>query len=121
MLVIALICHLVDHPICRITWVREAPSQDMEEGMDCQVVELPSADFKEILALNALAHHEATNVYEATSIGDMVDMAEQYRKTTQAGTWAETQKALELTLGSTKRTFVYRSVVAAQTLSPLAL
>lgn len=89
----------------------------MQEGVDCQVVELPSADSKEVRALNALAHHESVNSYEPTEIDSMVRLAEEYRASTQSGSWSDAQKELEGTLGDSKRMFVYRCCVAAQTLS----
>jgi len=91
----------------------------MEQGIDCQVVELPSGDMKEVLAINALAHDAAMNLYETTSIQDMVDMAEKYRAAAEGGSWVDAQKALEATLGFTKRMFVYRSIVIAQSLLKL--
>jgi hypothetical protein len=90
----------------------------MTEGIDCEVVEIASADLKEVRAINALAHHQSMNCYEETGIDSMIQTAEEYRVNSQSGGWADAQKDLEAVLGEGKRMFVYRCCVAAQTLSP---
>ena len=48
----------------------------------------------------------------------MVDMAERFRASVVGGKWDETQKALNRSLGSGKRSFVFRACAAAQNLTP---
>lgn len=51
----------------------------------------------------------------------MVDMAEKFRASVAGGKWDETQKALNESLGTGKRSFVFRACTAAQNLTPAIL
>ena len=99
------------------TWTSEL-TEDMNLGTDVCVVSLGCADPKEVMAYNVYSHNEQTNVYQATTIENMVDVAMEFKKGCRGQSWGETQRALEESLGQSKRTFVWRCCTAAQVLTP---
>ncbi len=91
----------------------------MQDGIDCEVVEISYNDPKEVLAYNVLAHDDSMNVYAKTTVKDMVELAREYQSSVPGGKWDATQKALEGALG--KRMFAWRCVTAAMTLTDAVL
>ena len=69
------------------------------------------------IAWATAAHDLESNRYRAASLRDLVAVAERYRARTPGGSWQATQTQLENIFGSRRRMYVYRMVVAAQTLS----
>jgi hypothetical protein len=91
-----------------------APLTDvMENGLDVSVLEFPQADHKLVLAHFAVAHEDATNTYQKTSVKDMAELANEFRKSLLGGRWEDVMKALIATTG--KRMFAHRCVLVAQT------
>ena len=91
------------------------------EGVEVDIVEFTDDDCDLRVAYCAAAHDEATNKYKATSIKDLVDVAVRYRNRATGGSWEVAREQLLKVYGPSRRTFVHRMLVAAQTLSPAVL
>jgi len=67
------------------------------------------------------AHDEEANKYKKTSLRDLVGVALRYKAREPGGTWAATQTKLLSIYGAGRRTWIYRMIVAADTLPPSVL
>ena len=61
------------------TWT-DALITVMEEGLDVTVLEFPYNDQKQILAYYVVAHEESTNTLQKTSVKNMADLANEFKK-----------------------------------------
>lgn len=90
------------------------------EGVDVAVIEFPEWDEDVTFAWAVAAHDTESNKYKATTLQDLVGVANRYRKRVAGGSWQGTQALLETVYGN-RRMFIYRMVRAAQALSPATL
>ena len=87
----------------------------MTLGVDVQVIEFAEDDPDLVVAWAVGAHDDASNKFKATSLRDMVRVAEAYKGKVPGGDWVKTRALLEKVYGKPRRMMVYRMVMAAQT------
>jgi len=105
------------------TWsgLRASLIDAFEKGVPVQVVEFPEDSPDLVMAYNVSAHDVDSNSYKSTSLREMVIVANKWQTKTPGGDWAKVQSQLEAIYGSKKRMFVYRMIVAAQTMTEKVL
>ena len=89
----------------------------LTDGVRVNVLQYPEADYDLAIAHNALARDVDSNKYKASSLRGMADVGERFRRKVPGGEWAATQGALIQVYGKAKKTFCWRMVVIAQTIS----
>jgi hypothetical protein len=78
-------------------------------GVDVSVIEFDDYDEDVLIAWAAGLHDVDSNKYKASSLKDLFNVVERYRRKVPGGSWAQTQTVLENLYGKGRRMFVYRS------------
>lgn len=90
-------------------------------GVEVSVLQFEELDEDMVVAWATSAHEIESNKYRPSTIKDLVDVANRFKRKVPGGTWNATQQHLEQVYGKGRRMFVYRMVSAAKFLSPAIL
>ena len=89
----------------------------LNDGVDVSVIEFDDYDEDVVIAWAAGLHDIDSNKYKASSLKDLCEVVQRYRKKVPGAAWAQTQLVLENLYGKSRRMFVYRMVSAARALT----
>jgi hypothetical protein len=94
----------------------------LTEGVPVDFVEFEDPDDPDLpIAYCVQSHEEDVNKYKKTSMKDLVGLAMRYKARAPGGTWATVQATMLGFYGAGRRTWIYRMIVAAETLPDVIL
>ena len=86
-----------------------------EHGLQVSVLEFQDNDPDLVMAWATSTHDTESNKYQASSMRDLVKVAQTWHAKTAGNNWQETQRKLEGLFGKGRRMFIYRMITAAVT------